>query len=166
MVAMSRILDERGRLFGKVNVVDLVVLLVIVAVVCFAVLRMTGGSSQSVPVKVTYTVEAQRQATVNAIRAKGSVTDDGGTLLGQVQDVIVTPTQEEYPTPDGDLKAFDSPIFKDITIVVVGRGQLSGSKVRIGSVPMRVGKKVTLVGSDFEVQSVIMGVVWGDEAAK
>ena len=33
---MARILDERGRIFGKVNIVDILVLLVIVAVVVFA----------------------------------------------------------------------------------------------------------------------------------
>ena len=33
---MSRFLDERGRIFGKVSVVDILVILVIIAVVAFA----------------------------------------------------------------------------------------------------------------------------------
>ncbi len=45
---MSRIIDERGRMPGKVNVVDILVFLVIVAVV-FAITRLTGSSSQKVP---------------------------------------------------------------------------------------------------------------------
>ena len=166
MVAMSRFLDDRGRLFGKVNIVDLIVLLVIIAVVVFAVVRMTGSSSKTVPVRVTYVVEAVRQATVSALQAKGTVTDDGGTGLGKVQDVVVTPTLVEVPTSDGGLKAVESPVFSDVSIVVLGNGRVSGSTVRIGSVPMRVGKKVTLVGTGYEVQTVIMGVVWGDEAAE
>ncbi len=163
---MSRFLDDRGRLFGKVNIVDLIVLLVIIAVVVFAVVRMTGSSSKTVPVRVTYVVEAVRQATVSALQAKGTVTDDGGTGLGKVQDVVVTPTLVEVPTSDGGLKAVESPVFSDVSIVVLGSGRVSGSTVRIGSVPMRVGKKVTLVGTGYEVQTVIMGVVWGDEAAE
>lgn len=163
---MSRFLDERGRFFGKVNVIDLLVLLVIIAVVVFAVVRMTGGSSETVPVRVTYTVEAVRQASVDALQAKGEVTDDGGTVLGKVEEVVVTPTLEEFLTPDGELRAFESPVFSDVSIVVLGEGRVSGSTVRIGSVPMRVGKKVTLVGTGYEVQTVIMGVVWGEEAAK
>ena len=163
---MSRFLDDRGRLFGKVNIVDLLVLLVIIAVVVFAVVRMTGTSSKTVPVRVTYVVEAVRQASVDALQAKGTVTDDGGTELGKVQDVTVTPTLVEVPTADGQLKAVESPVFNDVSIVVLGQGRVAGSTVRIGSVPMRVGKKVTLVGTGYEVQTVIMGVVWGDEAAK
>ena len=57
---MSRFLDERGRIFGKVNVVDILVLLVIVAVIVFAVMRLTGSSSVTVPVAVVYTVEEVR----------------------------------------------------------------------------------------------------------
>lgn len=167
---MSRFLDGRGRIFGKVNIVDLLVLLVIVAVVVFAVVRMTGGSSETVPVKVKYTVTAVRQATVDALvdalEAEGTVWDDGGTALGKVVDVVETSTLEEFMTPDGELKAFESPVFSDLDVVVLGDGRVSGSTVRIGSVPIRVGKKVTLVGTGFEVQTVIMDLVWGAEAVK
>lgn len=167
---MARFLDERGRIFGKVNVVDILVLLVIIAVVVFAVVRFTGASSEVVPLKVTYTVEQVRRATVDAldgsVQVKGTVRDEGGTVLGTVEDVVVRPTQAEYMTPQGQLEAFDSPIFNDVDIVVRGEGSKSGSTLRIGSVPMRVGRKITLIGPGFEVQSVIMKVLWGQEALK
>ena len=167
---MSRFLDERGRIFGKVNVVDILVLLVVAAVVVFAVVRMTGSSSTTVPVRATYTAEAVRQATVDMLRknvkVKGTVRDEGGTLLGAVQDVVVTPTREEFITPQGKLEEFQSPIFSDVSIAVLGEARVSGETVRIGSVPLRAGKKVTLVGTGYEVQTVIMGVVWGAEAVK
>lgn len=167
---MSRFLDERGRIFGKVNVVDILVLLVIIAVVVFAVVRMTGSSSETVPLRVTYTVEAIRQALVDQLQEevqfKETVRDEGGTVLGKVEEVIVRPTQEEYLTPQGELKAFDSPIFKNVDIVLLGEGSVSSSTIRIGSVPMRVRHKVTLIGAKFEAQSVIGDVVWGAEALK
>jgi hypothetical protein len=164
---MSRFLDERGRFFGKVNIVDVIVLLVIIAVVAFAVVRTTGGSSTTFPVTVTYTVEEVRQATVNAltdaVAAKGTVRDDGGTVLGKVVEVTPRPTQEEN-TATG--QAYVSQVYSDVDIVVQGTGSLSGSTVRIGSVMVRVGKKVTLVGAGFEVQTVIMHVDSGGKVAK
>ncbi|MFH0915340.1 MAG: DUF4330 domain-containing protein [bacterium] len=167
---MSRFLDERGRILGKVNIVDILVLLVIIAVVAFAVVRMTGSSTETAPLRVTYTVEAVRQASVDQlqeqVQVKGTVRDEGGTVLGTVEEVVVRPSQESYLTPQGELKAFDSPIFKDVDIVLLGEGSVSSSTIRIGSVPMRVGKKVTLIGAKFEVQSVIMDVVSGAEALK
>ncbi|MBN1629951.1 MAG: DUF4330 family protein [Thermoleophilia bacterium] len=167
---MSRFLDERGRIFGKVNIVDLLVLLVIVAVVVFAVMRTTGDSSETIPVKVTYMVTEQRQATVDAltgaVQAKTVVRDDGGTKLGEVVEVVPSPTLEEFLTPEGELKAFESPIYSDVAIVVLGEGSIANSAVRIGSVPMGVGKKVTLIGTGFEVQTVIMKVLTGQEAVQ
>ena len=167
---MARFLDERGRIFGKVNVVDLVVMLVIVAIVVFAVVRFGGATAQRAPLKVTYTVEEVRQLTVDAIQdvvdVNGTVTDEGGTVLGKVEGVEVQPTQVEYMTPEGELKAFDSPIMKDVKITVRGEGSKSGETWRIGSVPIRVGKKVTLIGSGFEVQSQIWAFVSGEEAAQ
>lgn len=168
---MSRFLDERGRIFGKVSIVDLLVLLVIVAVVAFAVVRMTGStSSQTVPVTVTYTVTEVRQATVNmlvhAAETAGYVRDDGGTKLGEVVSVEATPALKEGFTPDGELKAFESLVFSDVNVVVEGEAQLVNSALRIGSVEMGVGKKLTLVGTGFETQAVIMGVVWDQGAVK
>ena len=67
--------------------------------------------------------------------------------LGQVQEVTTAPTLEEFLTGTDELKAFDSPILSDVNIEVLGQGMVAGSSVRIGSVPIRVGKRVTLVGA-------------------
>jgi hypothetical protein len=166
MVAMSRFLDERGRILGKVNIVDILVLLVIVAVVVLAAVRFKDASVETVPVRVNFALEEAPAATVAALDVKGTVTDDGGTTFGQVQQVTSAPTREEFLTGTDELKAFDSPIYSDVNIEVLGRGVASGSSVRIGSVPIRVGKKVTLIGAGFEIETTILSVVWGEEATK
>jgi hypothetical protein len=166
MVAMSRFLDERGRILGKVNIIDILVLLVIVAVVILAAVRFKDASVDTVPVRVTFSVEKVRAVIADGLDIKGDVTDDGGTAFGQVQKVTPTPTLEEYLTGTDELKAFDSPIYRDLRIEVLGRGVVSGSSVRIGSVPIRAGKRVTLIGVGFEMQATILGVVSGEEAVK
>ena len=102
---MSRFLDARGRIFGKVNIVDLIVLIVIVAVVVFALVRTTGDSSTMIPIRVTYTVEEVRQGTVDAItkavQAGATVRDDGGTVLGIVEKAEVHAHERGVPDPRG-----------------------------------------------------------------
>ena len=89
---MSRILDDRGRLFGKVNIVDLVVLLVIAAVVVFAAVRLTGGGAvETVPVRVTFVDARVDNALVAGLQTKGTVKDLGGNVIGEVQSVQVDP---------------------------------------------------------------------------
>jgi len=159
---MSRLLDERGRILGKVNIVDVIVLLVIVAVVVFAAVRMTGGGSQAIPLDVQYTVEEVRQATVDAllkaVEQGAAVYDDGGTALGTIRSVTPHPTRKEVVTLDGELKASYSQVYSDVDIVVRGEATLSNSTYRINNVRIGVGKKVSLVGPGFEVQTVILHV--------
>lgn len=166
---MSRFLDERGRIFGKVSVVDVVVLLVIVAVVVFAVMRLTGTATEKVPVTATFTVEQVRVSTRDAIVAqldkKGAVSNDGGTVLGQIKDVTSKKARLEYFNPLNDPEAApvvvrDSEIFWDISVTVQGQGSVSGQNVTIGGVRLAVGKKVTLVGPGYEVLSTVTGVTY------
>jgi hypothetical protein len=164
---LSRVLDDRGRLFGKVNIVDLLVLVVIVAVVVFAAVRLTGGGSvDTVPVKVSFVDTRVEQALVAGLQAKGTVKDAGGNVIGEVQSVQVTPSIEELLTTDGELKMFASATHSDVTFVVLGEGTVTDSTAHIGRLAARVGADVRLIGPGYEAQTTITKVVWGAEALK
>lgn len=63
MVSVTHVIDEQGRLFGYVNVIDAMALLVLLAVVAgavFLVLGPSGVAASQDPVTVTTTVEVQR----------------------------------------------------------------------------------------------------------
>jgi hypothetical protein len=165
---LSRVLDDRGRLFGKVNIVDILVLLVVVAVVVFAAVRLTGGagSAETIPVKVSFVDVRVDQALVPGMQAKGAVQDQAGNVIGQVQSVQVTPSVEELLTTEGQLKTFASATHSDVTFVVVGQGTVSDSTVHIGRVAARVGAGVKLLGPGYEALTTIASVVWGAEALR
>jgi hypothetical protein len=170
MVAMSRFIDERGRIFGKVNIVDILVLLVIVAVVVFAVVRLTGGGSSTIPVKVSFTVKELRNSEADRLQqnwqAGGTLTDEGGTVLGKIVSVTVSDLKEEYLTSTDQLQEFDSPVFSDLTVVVLGEGRVSNNSARIGSVSVLVGDKVVLLGGKSKGTSLVSDLKWGPEALK
>ncbi|MGI5940534.1 MAG: DUF4330 domain-containing protein [Thermoleophilia bacterium] len=174
---MSRFIDERGRIFGRVNIVDILVLLVIVAIVVFAVLRLVGGGSEAVTVTVTCTVERIRDYRVEGIRneaeKKGAVEDDRGTPLGEIVAVSEPrPSEVEFSAPTVDengkegrwtLQKDGSPIFKDLDIVIRGDGTLDDDgSLYIGDMKLRRGMAITLRGPNFEVPVTVMS--W-EEAA-
>ena len=164
---MSRILDDRGRLFGKVNIVDLVVLVVIVAVVVFAAMRMTAdGAVATVPVKVSFLEPRMQQALVAGMQTKGTIRDSGGNVIGELQSVEVVPSVEELLTTDGQLKTFTSSTRSDVTFIVLCQGTVTDSTVHIGGLAARVGADVRIVGPGYEVPTTISNVVWGAEALK
>ena len=156
---MSRLLDGRGRIFGLVNVVDVIVLILIVAVVVFALVRTSGETSKTFPIVVTYTVEEVRQATVGplvaAMQAKATVRDDGGTVLGTVEQATVAPVQEEVPTAQGEVNIVESPLFRIVDLRVRGQATRNGAGYRIGSLAIHIGQKVNVVGPKFMVQATV-----------
>jgi hypothetical protein len=165
MGALSRILDDRGRLFGRVNIVDLVVVIVIVAVIVFAAVRLTGGeNAQTVPVQVTFVARMVDRMLVPGLQSKGMVKDVAGNVIGQVMSVEVTPTIEETVTAEGQVKTYASPLHDDVTFVVAGQGSMFESTIHIGTVSARVGSTVKLLGPGYEVGTVITRVVSGAAA--
>jgi hypothetical protein len=164
---LSRVLDDRGRLFGKVNIVDLIVLVVIVAIVVFAAVRLTGGGAVATePVKVTFLDKRVDQAFVAGLQGKGTIRDTAGNVIGVLQSVQVTPTADEMLTTDGQLKLFTSSTKSDVTFVVMCQGTITDSTAHIGSLAARVGADVRIVGPGYEAQTTISNVVWGAEASK
>ncbi len=164
---MSRILDDRGRIFGKVNIVDIVVLVVIVAIVVFAAVRLGGDEAvATVPVKVTLVDARVDNAQVAGLQGKGTIKDSAGNIIGELQSVQATPTLEDLLTTDGQYKAFPSTLRSDVTFVVSGEGTVSDSTVHIGTLAARVGADVRIVGPGYEAQTTIVNVVWGPEALK
>lgn len=165
---MSRFLDERGRIFGKANIVDILVLLVIIAVVVFAVVRLTGTGSGTIPVRVTFTAEAVRSSDAAEMQRSWqpgvTMTDESGKVLGTVQKVDVKKTPEEYLNSEGELERFDSPIFSDVIVEVLGEGEYSNGVVRIGSSSVTGNDKVIIVGHGYKRQTVVTRVLWGDDA--
>jgi hypothetical protein len=166
---LGRVLDDRGRLFGKVNIVDLIVLVVIAAVVVFAAVRFAGGGDstvQTVPVKVSFTDTRVDQSLVPGMQGKGTVKDQVGNVIGEVTSVQVVPSPEQILTNQDELKIFLSTTKSDITFVVVGEGTLSDSTIHLGRIAARVGAEVKLIGPGYEAQTTIVDVVWGAEALK
>lgn len=155
---MSPVLDDRGRLFGKVSVVDLFVLLVIVAMALFAYARFAAPAAVEEPYRLTVYVEKVREATFAQFEVGTSVYDDGGTLLGLLKTSTDTPTPTEVPDWLGKLHKEPSPVFSDVILVIEGTGTVSSSDIQAGSVSLRVGKVLNVRGPGYEVKTMIMDV--------
>ena len=156
---MSRFIDDRGRFFGKISIIDVLVVLLIVAVGVFIFLRAQGTGNQQVGVRTTFAVEKVRYLTVDAINVGDQVRDESGSLIGTVVDKREKPTQVEFGNSEGLAEGSDSKVFRDVIIEVKGNGQKSPSgAVRVGGTILLVGKLLTLKGPYFEVKGTIWAI--------
>lgn len=159
-----KVIDEKGKLFGKINLIDLLVVLVVIAVVAglfwkLAGDRVTGAITQ--PGKTTLEYEVLCTAIWNdagayaSAHADGQLMSNGNLLDGR----IVGCTVEPYITTNVDANG--------LTVAVVDQARCNvrftievtlaaGDKTNsVGSQEVRVGKKHTVKTTELELEGTV-----------
>lgn len=164
---MARLIDDRGRLFGKVNVVDILVLLVVIAVATFVGLRVSdGGAGESVPVKTTYAVQPANHLMVAGYTTLGALYDQAGRYLGTISSAEVVEPEPIHFAGWGDKFGLYFAEASQVLIVVESEGILAGDSVHVGSLDARVGTKLSLRGPGWQGDAYIVDVDWGAAATE
>ena len=116
---MVDLIDENGRLFGLVNIIDLLVVLLVVAMVVagFALVSGSGPDSDAEDVQRTTTVVTFESQTVEPYVAEsiqnGSV---GGSEVVAVRSKTVESATVVVPDQNGQLHVRQNPRLKDVTL--------------------------------------------------
>ena len=156
-----KLVDEKGKLFGKLNIVDLLVIIVIVAaavLLAFKLLGGSGGVGAAVP-QVTYTVRVMEvdQATYDSVRQyvdSASGKQDQLMANGQLLDgYIVDVTAEAHVAAPGD-KVGGETLDLLFTIVATPSNTVGTQEVRIGKTHIVKSQHI-----EFE-EGVIMTCQW------
>ena len=143
-----KILDRRGRLFGKVNIVDLFVVLIVVALACALIYKKTSKSVNSsadganAPDEYCYVTLYCNQMVPEF--SKSINIGDHMVANGKFTDATVVAVNEEpaaYVGYDDNGKAVLSqhPLWKDVTVVI--KEKISPNPVirKVGEQEVRVG---------------------------
>ena len=100
-----RMIDERGRIFGKVSVIDLLVIIMVLVMVVGYVARNRaapgGGVSSTFEVLYTISVLEVRVTTERLFRPGDTVYDEHGVNLGVIRYVGSAPARVQSTTIDG-----------------------------------------------------------------
>ena len=125
-----KIVDENGKLFGKINLVDLGIILLIVlavAAVGYKVVRERFAGRVTATINYTICVEGVRQQSVDAISmVKENITDaENDDPIGDIIDVKQTAAEEFIEMADGEYKKAEYPDKYDLYITVETKGVTS-----------------------------------------
>lgn len=132
---MKKIIDEHGRVFGKVSIIDFVVVLVVLLIgaglfVKYNVLDMTKKSGNTTAFTYTVTVYGVRDYTVNALKP-GDVLyekNSGGNPVGTITDVKVADAKKVSETIDGRLVLGNFIGCKDVSLTVTANGTIDNGR--------------------------------------
>lgn len=103
-----------GKVFGKINIIDLLVIIVLIAAVAGIGYRLIGGRSAEVTDRQNFEfvvrVENIRQQTVDALEKKGKVYADKNNIeTGEIISVTTEPYEQEAITTKGERKFAETP---------------------------------------------------------
>jgi len=162
------LIDEKGRLGGRVNVIDLLVLvavLVVAARVAYVRLAPSGVKSyqdKERPLEVLVVVGAVRDATVQAIKVGDRVRETkSNDFLGEVIQVEVRPAEVVTQGPDGRFYEGPSGSRKDAWILLRGPGRVSENTILLGTREIRVGTQLGLKTNLYAVTATVMKIDTG-----
>ena len=165
-------IDEKGRLFGKINIVDLLVILVILIGAAVVAVKFLGpGSTAAInPAKthVTYQVlveGVQPEVYENVQKhIPGTLMASGEFLDGQVTAVTATPhASEASVSASGEMLLV--PVDSDLVDLVftIECNVVNPVTTEIGPQEVRIGKTHIVKTDKFELTNgVIIDCVWGD----
>ena len=162
----NTMIDKKGKLFGKVSIIDLFVVAAIVVAAVFMQRNMgvaaiiTGDRGE--PLHISLYVESVVEDIANNLRVGAPVIDwDRRVELGRITSYEVTDGFEWIPNQYGILVKAYRPGFKSIIIEASGRGIITDTGVNIDGNRYSIGAGLSIVAGDTLMFMRISGIERG-----
>ena len=138
-------IDSKGRLFGKINLLDLVVLLAILAVAGrFAYGAVKGPAAapagQDQVIEMTLRIPAVTDWTVDVIKVGDELYDSkSNTRMGKIVETWTEPAVVVREMPDGIVPHVSDTHF-DLYVTVRGPARVSPNGITMSGIEVKVGR--------------------------
>ncbi len=146
-----KLMDEKGRLFGKVNLFDLLVLLAILAVVAGVGYKLLSNRQQEQAAQnttdwiVTIKASGMEPGFAEALRKDDKIYyDTDGYVNATISDVREEPAMVNVPTAIGTLVLAEDPRLKDVYVDVLVQDASGDIGVKIGRYTVATGNKIAI----------------------
>lgn len=155
-----RLMDERGKVFGLINIVDLIILLVILLVAAGATYKFTHKSAQGKTVTVEFRVMVPhvRPDWAKAIKVGDKMVQASSYTSVTVKDVELKPGYSINIDARGQRVESYDPYLKDIYVTNTGTTVLSSAAIIMGGQDIRVGKEYYVKSRDYEFKGTVVKV--------
>lgn len=149
-----KIVDEKGKLFGLINLIDLLLIVVVVAGIAFAAVKFSDSSAITTgqTVSMSFYTEEVSDFVAEKIKVGDALMDaDRNVALGTVTDVKIEPGISWSTNSDGEPVKASREGFVSITITGEMIGEAFENGVIIGATKYGVGHSMTLRAGDAKI---------------
>ncbi len=158
-----KILDEKGKLFGIINIIDLGVLLLIVLLIAgglwYKNREEPSTSAQMKDYLITVKCAGFGDDVIDAIHIGDKLYYAGGFIDADIKEVNVEPAKVDVYTADGRILVQEHPQLKDIYVTIRVSDEIDDPMVFIGLLHANVGKEMVLKTQYVEIPATITKVV-------
>lgn len=160
-----KFIDEKGRLFGKFNIIDILIVLVVLAAfvgVNYKLGLIKKFSSSDVNVKkpiVKIWIKNISRYTVDSIKEGDTLKElKSNTAFGKIIAIEVKPTKDVGVDLEGKWVISEVPEKNDVFLTVEAFNPPVNGDVKLGSKDAKAGASIDIVGPKFQVNSYVIGV--------
>lgn len=145
------IIDNKGRLFGKVNLLDLAVVLVVLAVAVRFGYQYVNPTSvlpegEDKIIEVTMLLPQVRQPTVDQMKVGATVVESKtANVMGKIVDVKTQPAKVSGPAGE-----YESKYTVDALVTIRGNGRITKSVTMLNGLEMWIGGANFLVVGEWK----------------
>ena len=143
-------MDKNGKIFGKISIIDLLVILAVIVGAFGFSIRFFSDAAKNVTekTKFEYVVEIRdvRTYTVSALEKMGVVTEKkSGGVIGEIVNVESEPFKVQLAMSNGRIVSANVPEKYIVRVTVVGEGNDAANGYYLGeNVELSVGASITM----------------------
>ena len=156
-----KIINEKGKLFGIINVVDLLVLVAAIAVVAGVGYKLFAKqikevASPQVSLTMTVRVRGATPFLVNEVQRNSQV--GNSYVNAQITDMKIDDYNQQVTTADGRIVTATDPEKKDLVFTITTKVSKGTPAPAIGTQEVRAGRTFIVKTNDFETTGNIDSV--------
>ncbi|KNF09177.1 hypothetical protein CLPU_4c02230 [Gottschalkia purinilytica] len=154
------IIDKKGKLFGKVNILDLFIVLLIVVLGVGALYKVKGvkqnTSLGTKELNVRLYVKEREKFSLDKIKVGDVVKEyDTGIVFGKIKNIEVKPAIKEVKTGKGEIKKAEIPERYDLYIDIDANAVVNENSIVSGNKELRVGNRLLLKTKLYVLDSTV-----------
>lgn len=156
-----RLIDEKGKLFGLVNIIDLLVLGAVVLVLGGAAYKFkSAGSAENTAktVRATVIATALRPEMLTGIKVGDRMVSGSSYTDVVIKDIKIKPAHMVLVDSAGRrVEAYD-PYLKDLVVIIEGKTVIHGATINLGGQEIRRNKDYYIKSLDYDFKGLILDV--------
>lgn len=144
---LQMIIDNKGRLFGKISIIDILIVAVVLAAVAGVVYKFKISKAEGIFVKpdklqVVFYTEELPDFVATDIK-QGDIVKDPvkNAVFGKVTGIEIDKSVSFTQNDNGDIKVSSKPGYVSIKLYVEGNGTFSTNGITINNADYAIGKQ-------------------------